>query len=296
MRRMIIAAMVGLALLFGAVMHGGAPTEAEPTMHNCPTEGTWALSVYTGPDGADVGEALATCPNIVEGAYVFKDGVTLRYFPDFESNTLERFNDLDAVITLGGEKRPVVEEPTNVSIIGTLPEGCTPELLTVAERSAGDGERRAYVSSLHDKPFASIEQTDDGTLYSETYKQMARIVEFTLLCNDEVLTYADVPEASGSDHAYTIEVLVTGNDYEVLPRQHEYLLHDCGRRADGTIFYCRGFAGEKIPPNPTCPPPARWEIHNDQAPVCPGHPFAIYGAYYCDNPPDDELYCNIFDR
>lgn len=286
MKKLLTAVVVGAALLIGAALSSsGGGNADEGTMVNCPGEGQWAISVWTG-NTVDAGDALATCDNVV-AAYTLNDDSTwshlLEGIPE-EFNTLDKLSNLDGVITLGGPATPPVPEPTNVSLFGTLPDDCSG--LAMAVRSGGDGQSQAR-TGLHTEPLQIIAGTA-----TKTWTQAAVVVEACLYCDGEFLQCADFPEVGGINHRYTVGVVVTGDDYEILPRQHEYMTFDCGKRPDGTIFVCRGYAGSKIPFNPSCP--VRWEWHDDTGQICPGYPDAEFKARLCnpgETPVAGETYC-----
>jgi len=81
-RQRFALSCAGCGLLIAIVLVAGAlatdSSEAEQgTMHNCPQAGKWAISVWSGPDGTETGEALAMCG---EGA------VDFAYYLDPETN------------------------------------------------------------------------------------------------------------------------------------------------------------------------------------------------------------------
>lgn len=284
--RKIILVVLSIALLFGATLLASHQAIASdgPTMHNCPQEGQWGTAVWTG-DTADADVALGTC-NTVVAAYAFDyRGDTLRWFSERpELNTLETLNNLDAVIALGGPAAPVVPTPTNIPIIGDLPDDCNlAEGLTVRTRTAGRGGANWQPKSP---------TTVEGTLITFNLKFMAVVEEFYFYCDGEFLQRADVPYAAGNAHIYTIEILVSGSEYEILPRQHEYQKFYLGRDADGNYRYGRLGEGGKIPYNLTCP--VRWEWHDDTGQICPGYPDAEFKARRCqpgESPVEGETYC-----
>jgi uncharacterized protein YkwD len=83
---------------------------AQDTMHNCAEAGKWAISVWDGPDGADIGQALATCgAGTVAAAYYIDPDTQLlsRWFAGRpEVSDLLALNDMQAVIALGADTAP----------------------------------------------------------------------------------------------------------------------------------------------------------------------------------------------
>lgn len=279
-------AILILALLLGAMGLAGQTVASDgPTMHNCPQDGKWAISVWTG-DTTDAGEALATC-NIQAAYALTPSGAWQRYIPGApDVNNMGPLGKYDGVIALGGPAVPVAEPETNVSIFGEL-DGCTINDLALSARAAGDSTYYAR-SGLHMEPPPIIE----GTLATWTVQQMAPLVEVCLYC-DGLLQCADTPEASGDAHIYTIEVLVNGDQYEILPRGHEYMQFYVGRDAEGNYRYARLGEGGKIPFNPTCPNNA-WKWDDDKGFWCEGYPDAVWKARLCnpgESPVPGETYC-----
>jgi hypothetical protein len=61
------------------------PTPAPANqVHNCPNAGKWAIAVWEGANGIDVGEAMATCGEEVDAVYALDPDTQewLHYFPD----------------------------------------------------------------------------------------------------------------------------------------------------------------------------------------------------------------------
>lgn len=87
-------AKAGLVLLVGVLALGllaltwavgpGSSEAQQDTMHNCPQPGKWAISVWSGADDTDAGQALATCgAGVVDFAY-YLDPVTNGWLGYFE--------------------------------------------------------------------------------------------------------------------------------------------------------------------------------------------------------------------
>lgn len=279
-------AILALGVVLVALLALGSQARADGAMHNCPDDGKWAISVWTGGT-TDAGEALGTCGNIEVAYALTPTGVWERYIPGApEVNNMGPLDKYDGVFALGGPAVPVAEPETNVSLYGTL-DGCTINGLALSTRALGDGTYYAK-SGLHMEPPPTI----DGTSATFVVQNMAPLVEVCLYCGDELLVCVDVPDAKGDAHIYTIEVVVTGDEYELLPRDHEYMQFYVGLGPDGEPRYARLGYGGKIPFNPTCP--VRWEWHEDTGPICPGHPDAVFEARLClpgESPVPGETYC-----
>jgi hypothetical protein len=84
----------------------GSPA-AQGTMQNCPTQGSWAISVWAGDDGTPTEEAFATCTETAIAAAYWIDPQTqtwMRYFAGLpELTTLTSLNNMQGVLALGEE-------------------------------------------------------------------------------------------------------------------------------------------------------------------------------------------------
>ena len=108
---------------------GAASSAPEPTvfaaqagtMHNCPQPETWAISVWDGGDGTDIGEALDSCGvEVVAAAYAIDADTQswLRWIRDYpEMSTLPTIDDMQGVLAL----RSTREWPDFCSIMGAIP-------------------------------------------------------------------------------------------------------------------------------------------------------------------------------
>src|SRR3972149_10462046 len=77
------AALALAALTVVWAIGAGSSQGQQGSLHNCPQPGKWAMSVWDGADGADTGQALATCgAGSVDSAYYIDPDtqVWLRYF------------------------------------------------------------------------------------------------------------------------------------------------------------------------------------------------------------------------
>jgi CSLREA domain-containing protein len=78
---------------------------AQGTMHNCPQPGKWAIAVWSGSDGTDIGQALATCgAGTVAAAYGLDPETQgwLRWFAERPAlSNLTTLDEMQGVVTLG---------------------------------------------------------------------------------------------------------------------------------------------------------------------------------------------------
>jgi len=99
------------------ILPAWSPAQAQPaTMHNCPQPGRWAISVWSGEDGADATQALATCgQNTVDAAYSLdvQTGGWLAWFrgrPDISKASTLRH--MEGLLVLGGAEAPATPTPS----------------------------------------------------------------------------------------------------------------------------------------------------------------------------------------
>lgn len=102
----LLGGVLVLGLLTLAWAIGPRSSEAQQdSMHNCPQAGNWAISVWSGDDGTDTGEALAACgPGAVDFAYYIDPDTQqwLRYFVGrAEISNLLTLDDMQGVIAHG---------------------------------------------------------------------------------------------------------------------------------------------------------------------------------------------------
>jgi len=89
------------------------PTAMPPApgqMDNCPQPGRWAISVWSGPDGTETGEALATCGAVPVAAAYSLDSQTGGWLGWFAGQagmpTLATVNNMQGVLALGAIGAP----------------------------------------------------------------------------------------------------------------------------------------------------------------------------------------------
>jgi len=177
-RQRFALSCAGCGLLIAIVLVAGAlatdSSEAEQgTMHNCPQAGKWAISVWSGPDGTETGEALAMCG---EGA------VDFAYYLDPETNGwrgyFEGHADISQLLALNGKQGVIAH-----GAMGAPPRTPTPE------PTPGAGE-----AAMHNCPQAGKWAISvwDGADATETGEALATCGEVTVDC----AYYLD-PEANG---------------------------------------------------------------------------------------------------
>jgi beta-lactamase superfamily II metal-dependent hydrolase len=105
-------------------------------MQNCPQAGKWAISVWSGDDGTDARQALATCDEeTIAVAYSIDPDTQAwsRWFADRpDISTLTTLNDMQGVLALGS----VNPTPTMIPIPSPTP----PLALTVHFIDVGQGD------------------------------------------------------------------------------------------------------------------------------------------------------------
>jgi len=108
---------------------------AQGELTNCPQPGKWSLAVWSGSDGVQTVDALATCSDVTVDAAYWLDPQTqgwLRYFQGMpEFTNLNTLDNLQAVLALGGATTTPTATPTPSPV---------PELLTVHFIDVGQGD------------------------------------------------------------------------------------------------------------------------------------------------------------
>jgi hypothetical protein len=137
---LLMVGVLTLSLLTLAWPLRHSPSQAQDgTMHNCPHAGKWAVSVWSGDDDTDTGQALATCgAGTVDFAYSL-DPATNSWQSYFEGlaqiSTMPTVDNLQGVIahgragSLAPSPTPITAErliqPTDLTYLGAfkLPDG-----------------------------------------------------------------------------------------------------------------------------------------------------------------------------
>ena len=116
------ALAMGLVALVAALR--ASPSEAQQgTMHDCPLPGKWSIAVWSGDDGRETGQAVATCGEGATVAAYYLDPDTqvwLRWFAGHpEVSNLSVVNDRQGVLALGSaqvQATPVPSLPNPASV------------------------------------------------------------------------------------------------------------------------------------------------------------------------------------
>jgi len=127
---------LGLATLVWAIEIG--PSQAQQgAMQNCPQAGKWAISVWSGDDGTETGQALATCGEGAALAAYYLDPETqvwLRWFAGRpEVSNLLTLDDMQGALALGA---PVAGTPTPGPSPTPMPTTLTVHFIDVGQGDA----------------------------------------------------------------------------------------------------------------------------------------------------------------
>ncbi len=142
-RAKAVLLLLGGVLFLGLValawaMSAGSSEAQQGAMHNCPQAGKWAISVWSGQDGTDTGEALATCGTVPVTAAYYMDPEKgwLGYFDGFtDISNLLTLNDKQGIIALGSAPAT----PTSLAIPGATYTGTTSQDLLIEFEVSADG-------------------------------------------------------------------------------------------------------------------------------------------------------------
>jgi competence protein ComEC len=120
----LLGGVFALGLLALAWVLGPGASQAEDaTIHNCPQPGKWAIAVWGGDDGTDVGEAFATCgEGAVIAAYDLDpqtQGWSFWFAGEPGLSTLLTLDKWQGVLALGALEAPVT--PTITPILSPTP-------------------------------------------------------------------------------------------------------------------------------------------------------------------------------
>jgi hypothetical protein len=188
---------LGLVALAWAIGPGSSEAQQD-AMHNCPQPGKWAISVWSGDDGTDTGQALATCgAGVVDFAYYIDPNTQAwsRYFVGrLEISNLLTLDDMQGVIAhsaMGAPPPAATPTPTPTVVpVGTW--------TGVWETTYGDME---------------LTQTD-GTV-TGTYEVNAGKIEGTVQGNKLVGTWSESPSYAPPDEAGDFEFTLSsdGNSF-----------------------------------------------------------------------------------
>jgi len=103
---LLLGGIIVLGVLALAWAIGPSSSEAQQdAMHNCPQAGKWAISVWSGPDDTETGEALATCGAVPVVAAYYLDPQTQGWSYWFAGqagmSTLTTLDNQQGVLALG---------------------------------------------------------------------------------------------------------------------------------------------------------------------------------------------------
>jgi hypothetical protein len=137
---LLLSGLLALALLTLAwAIDSGSSEAQQDAMYNCPQAGRWAISVWSGQDGTDTGEALATCgdPGVDLAYYIDPDTQQwLGYFVGrADISTLPTLNDNQGVIVRGS----IAATPTSLAIPGATYTGTTSQDKLLEFQVSADG-------------------------------------------------------------------------------------------------------------------------------------------------------------
>lgn len=214
--------LTGLAWTIGA----GSSEAQQDAMQNCPLSGNWAISVWSGDDATDTGQALATCDASGVAAAYYIDPQTQawqRWFagrPDVSNlNTLD---DMQGVIALGAGAPMATPTPTptptptatatpvpGVSVNVELSIECFESFTTAAALEAS-----IYALEQAGLPTTSVEvelAAEDDFIQENCLSVSVVVVEdpsSATLCDDAIAAAVavdaaiDVAVAAGIPHVY----------------------------------------------------------------------------------------------
>lgn len=132
------------------------------TMHNCPQSGKWAITVWSGEDGADTTEALATCGSgVVDAAYWIdpQTQVWLRWFKERpELSNLTTLDAMQGIIATSefSQTQVNVIQPSALSVVQEIEGHCWVGALTTMRPDAW----RCMEGNLIHDPCFSENDTD----------------------------------------------------------------------------------------------------------------------------------------
>jgi hypothetical protein len=137
---LLLGGLVALGLLTLAWAMGPGSSEAQQdAMYNCPRAGKWAISVWSGQDGADTGEALATCGDPTVDLAYYIDPDTQQWLGYFvgraDISSLPTLNDKQGVIARGS----IGVAPTSLAIPGATYTGTTSQDMLIEFEVSADG-------------------------------------------------------------------------------------------------------------------------------------------------------------
>ena len=196
---LLLGGVLALGLLGLASIVGPGSTRAQQdTMHNCPQPGKWAISVWDGQDGADTGQALATCgASVVDFAY-YIDPTTQawsRYFVGrLEISNLLTLDSMQGVITHGA--------------VGPAPPAATPT-------PTPTGMPSATWTGVWATNWGNMELTQSDGSVTGTYVHDEGQIQGTVQGNKLIGTWSEYPSYAPPDDAGEFEFTLSpdGNSF-----------------------------------------------------------------------------------
>jgi hypothetical protein len=182
---LLLGGLVALGLLALAwAIDSGSSEAQQDAMYNCPQAGRWAISAWSGQDGTDTGEALATCGVVPVAAAYHLDPQTqgwTRWFAGRpEVTTLTVLNNMQAIITLGGAAVPTPTPTPSPTPTATPTEeaGYLPPPQEVGHISASGN---AMVTISNDTPYTLTLDFEGPTSQSVTVARCDSCHEYSFI-------------------------------------------------------------------------------------------------------------------
>jgi hypothetical protein len=137
---LLLSGLLALALVALTWAVGTGSSEAQQdAMYNCPQAGKWAISVWSGQDGTDTGEALATCGDPAVDLAYYIDPDTQQWLGYFvgraDISNLSALDDKQGVIARGA----IGAAPTSLAIPGATYTGTTSQDKLLEFQVSADG-------------------------------------------------------------------------------------------------------------------------------------------------------------
>ena len=193
------ALVLGLAALAWALGPGVSEAQQD-TMHNCPQPGKWAISVWSGADDTDVGQALDTCgAGSVDAAYHLDPQTQgwSRWFAGQPGlSTLASLDNMQGVIARGSAMAPPpTPSPTPTATPTTIPVGTW--------------------TGVWETTYGNMELTQSDGSVTGTYEVNDGKIEGTVQGNKLVGTWSEPPSYAPPDEAGDIEFTLSpdGNSF-----------------------------------------------------------------------------------
>ena len=135
---LLLGGLLSLGLVTLTWVVPGSSQADQGAMYSCPQAGKWAMSVWSGQDGTDTGEALATCTEGVDLAY-YIDPDTQQWLGYFvgraDISSLPMLNDKQGVIARGS----IGAVSTSLAIPGATYTGTTSQDMLIEFEVSADG-------------------------------------------------------------------------------------------------------------------------------------------------------------